>query len=69
MGAVEIVIIVLATLVVVGSIVVYAVRKIKGKPTGGCAGCPYAKDCKHGCCEGSKSGSGRAQSVDTPDKN
>ena len=50
MGPVEIVIIVIAVLVVVGSLITYIVRKAKGKPTGSCAGCPYAGDCKHGGC-------------------
>lgn len=50
MGAVEIVIIVLAVLIVAAFIVTYIVRKLKGKPTGECACCPHAKACKHGDC-------------------
>lgn len=50
MGAVEIVIIVLAVLAVAGFIVGTAVRKLKGKPTGDCACCPHAKTCDR-CCE------------------
>ena len=49
MGAAEIVIIVLAVLIVVGFIAAYIARKVKGKPTGSCACCPYAKDCNHNC--------------------
>ena len=44
MGAVEIVIIVFAVLAVLGALATYIVRKIKGKPTGSCAGCPYSKN-------------------------
>ncbi|MCM1306048.1 MAG: hypothetical protein NC037_01230 [Bacteroides sp.] len=50
MGPIEIVTIILVVLVVVGILAGYAVRRIKGKPTGGCAGCPYSKDCGHGGC-------------------
>ena len=48
MGPIEIVTIILAVLIVVGVLAAYIVRKVKGKPTGDCAGCPYAGDCKHG---------------------
>ena len=48
MGPIEIVVIILAVLIVVGVLAAYIVRKAKGKPTGDCAGCPYASDCKHG---------------------
>ena len=54
MGPVEIVIIVVAVLVVVGSLITYIVRKAKGKPTGSCAGCPYAGSCKSGSCHSSQ---------------
>ena len=50
MGPIEIVTIILAVLVVVGVIAAYIIRKAKGKPTGDCAGCPYANGCKHGDC-------------------
>ena len=49
MGGVEIVIIVFAVLAVLGALATYIVRKIKGKPTGSCAGCPYSKNCNRSC--------------------
>ena len=53
MGAIEIITIIIAVLIVVGVLATYIVRKAKGKPTGDCAGCPYANGCKHGdCCHG-----------------
>ena len=55
MGPIEIVTIILAVLIVVGVLATYIIRKVKGKPTGDCAGCPYAGDCKHGGCCGSHS--------------
>ena len=47
MGPAEIIIIVAAVAIVVGAIIVYAVRKAKGKPAGGsgCGCCPYANQC------------------------
>jgi len=45
MGPVEITIIVIAVAIVAAFIVTYIVRKAKGKPTGECACCPYAKEC------------------------
>ncbi len=49
MGAVEIVIIIFAVLAVLGALAAYIVRKIKGKPIGSCAGCPYSKNCNRSC--------------------
>ncbi|MDE6060788.1 MAG: hypothetical protein K2G31_04895 [Clostridia bacterium] len=50
MGAVEIVTIIAAVLIVLAVAVTAIVRKVKGKPSisSECCGCPYAKGCKSG---------------------
>ena len=53
MGAVEIVTIIAAVVIVLAVLVTAIVRKVKGKPSisSECCGCPYAKGCKgeHSC--------------------
>ncbi|MBD5091773.1 MAG: hypothetical protein HDT36_00075 [Clostridiales bacterium] len=58
MGAVEIVTIIAAVVIVLAVAVTAIVRKVKGKPSisSECCGCPYAKGCKSGgCCHGATS--------------
>lgn len=53
MKPIEIITIIVAVAIVLGVFIAWVVRKAKGKPTGDCAGCPYAKNCKsHGHCGG-----------------